>query len=97
MYTLQRLLITLDGQKLSPGYLTPAGSGTALETVLDLKRQADTFVINASPWQSPAALLTRPAFIASLKAGQDVIYLNGVDGNLDLSQGGPAYRFTQPV
>jgi hypothetical protein len=97
MYSLQRLLVTLDGQKLTAGYLTPFGSGTALETAINLKQQADTFVINGSPWQSPAALLTRPAFIASLKAGQDAIYLNGVDGNLDLSQGGPAYKFTQPV
>jgi hypothetical protein len=96
MYSLQRLLITLDGQKLAAGYLTPAGSGTALETAIDLKRQADTFIINASPWQSPASLLSRPAWIASLKAGQDAIYLNDVDGNLNMANG-PAYKFLQPV
>ena len=97
MYNLYRLLIILDGQKLAAGYLTPAGSGTALETAIDLKRQADTFIINGSPWQSPASLLTRPAWVASLKAGQDAIYLNGVDGNLDLSNATPAYKFLQPV
>jgi hypothetical protein len=96
MYTLDRLLVILDGQKLAPGYLTPAGSGTALETVIDLKRQADSFVLNWSPWQSPASLLTRPAWVASLEAGQDAIYLADVDGNLNKANG-PAYRFLQPV
>jgi hypothetical protein len=96
LYTLYHLLIILDGQKLSPGYLTPAGTGnTALETAIDLKRQADAFILNKSPWQSPASLLTRPAWVAS-KDSQDVIYIADVDGNLNKANG-PAYRFTQPV
>jgi hypothetical protein len=95
LYNLYRLLIILDGQQLSPGYLTPAGKGTALETAIDLKRQADTFILNKSPWQSPASLLTRPAWVAS-KDSQDVIYLADVDGNLNKANG-PAYKFTQPV
>jgi hypothetical protein len=95
MYTLQRLLTILDGQKLSPGYLTPP-KPTALETVIELKKAFDPFTLLQNPITPPALLMT-PAWVASLKAGQDAIYLAGVDGNLDLSHAGPAYVFTQPV
>jgi hypothetical protein len=91
MRTLQTLLTILDGQKLGPGYLTP--KTTALETMIDLKRQADTLVLNGLPYIPPAAtLLFTPAWVASLK-GRDAIYLNAVDGNLDFSRGQPAYVF----
>jgi hypothetical protein len=91
MRTLQELLVILDGQKLGPGYLTP--KPTALETMIDLKRQADTLVLNGLPYIPPAAtLLFASAWVASLK-GRDAIYLAGVDGNLDFSNGQPAYLF----
>ena len=94
MYSLQRLLVTLDGQKLSPGYLTP--QATALQTAIALMQQFDPFTLLQNPITPPALLMT-PAWIASLRAGQDAIYLSGVDGNLDLSHAGPAYVFSQPV
>jgi hypothetical protein len=90
MRSLQVLLTILDGQKLSAGYLTP--KPTALETMIDLKRQADGFVLNSLPTLPPATLLFTPAWVASLK-GRDAIFLAGVDGNLDLSKSGPAYVF----
>jgi hypothetical protein len=93
--TLQTLLVILDGQRLSPGYLTPL-KPTALEHMLELKKAADTCILNASPYRDPATLLSTPAFIASLKAGQDAIYLADVDGNLNKANG-PAYYFSQPV
>jgi hypothetical protein len=96
MRSLQTLLVILDGQKLSPGYLTPAGSGTALETVLALKSQFDPYFLLGNPITPPALLFT-PAWVASLGAGRDAIYLSGVDGKLDLSKAGPAYTFSQPV
>jgi hypothetical protein len=91
MRTLQVLLTVLDGQKLGPGYLTP--KATALETMIDLKRQLDTVTINNGPYQSPGTVLFSSAWIASLRAGQNAIYLSGPDGNLDLSKAGPAYVF----
>jgi hypothetical protein len=96
MYSLQRLLTILGGQKLSPGYLTPSGNNTALETVLHLMSQFSYYVILQNPIPYPALLVT-PAWIGSLGVGRDAIFLNGVDGNLDLSHAGPAYIFTQPV
>ena len=48
MRTLQSLLTILDGQKLSPGYLTPP-KPTALECAIDLKRQLDAVTINGLP------------------------------------------------
>jgi hypothetical protein len=92
--TLQNLLVILDGQKLAPGYLTPSGSGTALETVIALKKQFDPFTLLGNPITPPAVLMT-PAFVSSLE-GKDAIYLNGVDGNLNMAAG-PAYSFLQPV
>lgn len=92
--TLQTLLTILDGQKLSPGYLTPSGSGTALETVIALMQQFDPFTLLQNPIARPALLFT-PAWVASLGAGKDAIFLDGVDGFLDLSNGQqqPAYIF----
>lgn len=89
MRTLQTLLVILDGQKLSPGYLTP--KPTALETVIDLIQKFDPVTLLGQPITPPALLFT-PAWVASLK-GRDAIYLNDVSGNLDLSKAGPAYVF----
>jgi hypothetical protein len=96
--TLQELLVVLDGQKLSPGYLTPLAP-TALEHMIALKRTLDTVTINGGAYQPAGNLLFAEAWVGSLRAGQDAIWLNGVDGNLDLSNGNkqPAYIFTQPV
>ena len=95
--TLQQLLVILDGQKLSAGYLTPAGSGTALETAIALIQQFDPFTLVQNPIARPAPIFT-DAWVARF-AGQDAIFLNGADGFLDLSHGAqqPAYIFTQPV
>ena len=84
--TLQTLLVILNGQKLLPGYLTPAGSGTALETVIALKKQFDPYTLASNPIPRPAALFT-PARIAPQVAfggGQEGIFLDDVDGNLNL-------------
>lgn len=89
MRPLQTLLAILDGQHLTPGYLPTFGSGTALETLIGLKNQFDPYTLLQNPIARPAWLFT-PAWVASLK-GQNAIYLAGVDGNLDLSQGQPAY------
>lgn len=93
--TLQTLLVILDGQKLLPGYLTPAGSGTALETVIALKNQFDPFTLAGNPITPPALLFT-PAAVRSLSVvGQTGIFLDAVDGNLDLSRNPqPAYVFS---
>ena len=94
MRTLQTLLVVLDGQHLTAGYLTPSGTGTALETVIALMQQFDPFTIVGAPITPPALLFT-PAWVGSLAAGKDAIYLEGVDGNLDLTHGAqqPAYIF----
>jgi hypothetical protein len=94
MNNLQQLLVILDGQKLKPGYLSPAGTGTALETVIALMNGFNRFVLFQNPIPIPALLFT-PAWIASLGAGQDAIFLDGVDGSLDLSKAAkqPAYLF----
>jgi hypothetical protein len=94
MRTLQVLLTVLDGQKLGPGYLTP--SATALQTMIDLKRQLDTVTINKASYQSPGNVLFSSAWVASLRAGQDAIYLADVDGNLNKANG-PAYVFLPPT
>jgi hypothetical protein len=95
MRSLQELLVILDGQKLSPGYLTPGGP-TALETMIALKQQLDIGTLNKSPYQAPGNVLFASAWVASLRAGQDAIYLADVDGNLNKASG-PAFVFTQPV
>jgi hypothetical protein len=106
---LQNLLVILDGQKLSPGYLQPAPSGTAHDTLIALKQQFDPIQLRTNPlpgMNNPpivngrplANLLFSPAWIGSLAVGQDAIFLDGVDGGLDLSQQRqPAYIFTKPV
>lgn len=91
MNTLQTLLVILDGQKLKAGYLTPP-KPTALETVIELKKAFDPIVLLGNPITPPALLLT-PAWVGSL-SGQDAIFLDGVDGNLALSNNPkPAYVF----
>lgn len=95
MNTLQTLLTILDGQKLGPGYLTPLGP-TALETVIALKKQYDPYTLVQNPLPFPQLLMT-PAFVGSLAAGQDAIFLDDASGNLDLSHGkAPAYVFLPP-
>lgn len=97
MNTLQDLLVILDGQQLGAGYLAPAGAGSALETVMALKRGFDPWTLAGNPLpgmtNQPGApnILLSPAWVASLGAGQDAIFLAGVDGRLDLSHAGPAY------
>jgi hypothetical protein len=104
MPNLQNLLVILDGQKLSAGYLSPAGTGTALETVIALKNQFDPFTIAGNPLPgmtnqvgAPNILLS-PAWVGSLGAGIDGIFLSDVGGWLDQSHTPkPAYTFKQPV
>jgi len=104
MNTLQTLLIILDGQKLLPGYLSPAGTGTALETVIALKNQFDPFTLAQNPlpgmtsWASAPNVLKCPAWVASLAAGQDAIFLSDVMGRIDASHTPkPAYIFANPT
>jgi len=83
--SLQSLLVILDGQKLKAGYLTPPKT-TALECAIELKKAYDPPLLpgNSTPYQFPSLLFT-PAWVGSLGAGQDAIFLAGVDGKLDLS------------
>lgn len=95
MRDLQTLLAILDGQKLSAGYLTPLGDGTAWGTLLALKDQRDPRVTPGAPI-SPPDLLNTPAWVGSLR-GFNAIFLNGVDGRLDLSHNQQAaYYFLLP-
>jgi hypothetical protein len=106
--TLQDLLIILGDQKLAAGYLqpadanaNPAASGTAHNTLRALKRKFDPFVLAQNPLPgmtnqvgAPNTLFC-PAWLGSLGAGQDAIFLDGVDGTLDLSHTPkPAYLFS---
>jgi hypothetical protein len=92
---LQTLLTILDGQKLAPGYLQPLGDGTALGTCMSLMQARDPIVTPETPI-TPPDLLNTPAWVGSLK-GFNAIFLNGVDGNMDLSHGQqPAYLFQLP-
>lgn len=91
MRSLQTLLVILNGQHLTAGYLTPAGAGTAHETVRALILQRDPIQVLSTPI-TPPDLLNTPAWVSSLR-GKDAIYLNDVSGNLDLSKAGPAYIF----
>lgn len=96
MRTLQKLLTVLDGQKLGPGYLTPP-KPTALECAIELKRQLDTVTINGGSYQPNGNLLFASAWIGSLGAGRDAIWLADVGGRLDLSNAqGPAYTLLPP-
>jgi hypothetical protein len=90
MNTLETVLAILGPQKLSAGYLTPSGSGTAHDTLRALRQQFDPITLLGAPITPPALLFT-PAHLTSL-SGQDAIYLDGVDGNLSMAAG-PSYKF----
>jgi hypothetical protein len=96
MNTLNELLTVLgDTQKLSAGYLTPVGSPnpTALQTLIALRKQFDPWVLLQNPLAKPVSLLT-PAWVGSLGAGQDAIFLEDVQGRIDTSHTPkPAYIF----
>jgi hypothetical protein len=95
--TLNELLAILgDTQKLSAGYLTPVGSPnpTALQTLIALRKQFDPYTLIQNPLSRPATLMT-PAWVASLAAGQDAIFLEDVGGRIDTSHTPqPAYIFS---
>ena len=94
MGTLDNLLATLGKtQKLSAGYLTPVGTPypNALETVRALRQQFDPFTLAQNPLgnmtnrvEAPNVLLS-PAWVASLAAGQDAIFIEDVQGRIDTS------------
>lgn len=87
----------LNGQKLKAGYLTPP-KVTAYECMIELKKAYDPISLPQSPtpFQFPSLLFT-PAWIGNVSIGQDGIFLDGVDGNLDLSHTPkPAYLFDNP-
>jgi hypothetical protein len=93
--TLETLLVILKDQKLTAGYLTPAASGTAHDTLRALKQQFDPYTLLGTPITPPALLFT-PALVRSTGTiGQTGIFLDGVGGNLDLSHNPqPAYIFS---
>jgi hypothetical protein len=104
MNTLKTLLIILGGTKLAAGYLTPSGTGTALETVISLMNNFSPFYLLQNPqasmtsWASAPNVLLCPAWIASLGAGQDAIFLSDVQGRIDASHTPkPAFLIQQPV
>jgi hypothetical protein len=103
MNTLNELLTVLgDTQKLSAGYLTPVGTPnpTALQTLRALRQQFDPYILLQNPLPNmtgtvgaPNILLT-PAWVGSLAAGQDAIFLEDVGGRIDTSHTPkPAYIF----
>jgi hypothetical protein len=95
MRTLQKLLTVLDGQKLSPGYLTPP-KPTALECAIELQRQLDTGTLNGAAYQPPGDLLFAESWVGSLGAGRDAIWINDAGGKLDISHAQqPAFIFAQ--
>jgi hypothetical protein len=95
MRDLQTLLVILDGQVLAPGYLTPSGNNTAHDTLRALVQARSPIVTPGTPIQPPD-LLNTPAWVGSLR-GFNAIFLNGVDGRLDLSHNQqPAYYFQLP-
>jgi hypothetical protein len=89
------VLVILKDQKLTAGYLTPAPSGTAHDTLRALRQQFDPYTLLGNPIARPALLFT-PAAVRSLGVvGQTGIFLDRVDGNLDLSNNPqPAYIFS---
>lgn len=89
MYTLQKLLVSLGGQKLGAGYLTPT-KPTAYECAVDMANTFNGTVMMTNPVPVPALLRT-PAWVSSLR-GTNAIYLDDVSGNLATAQG-PAYVF----
>jgi hypothetical protein len=96
MRDLQTLLAILDGQVLAPGYLSPSGNNTAHDTLRALVQARSPIVTPQAPI-SPPDLLNTPAWVGSLR-GFNAIFLNGVNGQLDLSHGNqqPAYYFQLP-
>lgn len=103
MNDLQQLLTILGkDQKLLPGFLTPVGTPpNALETVRALKQQFDPYTLLQNPLPNmtnrnggPNPLLA-PAWVASLAAGQDAIFLDDAMGRIDTSRTPqPAYIFS---
>jgi hypothetical protein len=90
--TLETLLVILKDQKLTAGYLTPASSGTAHDTLRALKQQFDPYTLLGNPITRPALLFTPADVRTTGVLGQAGIFLDGVDGNLDLSHAPkPAY------
>lgn len=92
--TLNELLATLgDTQKLSAGYLTPVGTPnpTALQTLRALRQQFDPWVLAQNPLPNMTGrvgapnILLSPAWVGSLAAGVDAIFLEDVMGRLDTS------------
>lgn len=100
---LDNLLTTLGkDQHLAPGYLTPVGTPpNALETVKALRQQFDPIVLRSNPLPGMTGMgapniLLSPAWIGSLAAGQDAIFLEDVGGRINTSNTPqPAYIFTQ--
>ena len=97
MANLQQILTSLgNDQKLGAGYLTPVGTPapTAAQTVIALKQQFDPYTLYQTPLAPPVALLT-PAYVANAQGQPTAIFLDAVDGNLDMSHGvkQPAYVF----
>lgn len=105
MNSLGQLLIILgNDQKLAPGWLTPSGTPypTALQTWQALKNQFDPYTLMGNPlppmtdWAGAPNILLAPAWVASLAAGQDAIFIADVGGRLNTSNTPqPAYLFTQ--
>ena len=98
---LDNLLTTLGKtQNLAPGYLTPVGNPpNALETVRALRQQFDPWVLKQNPLPGMTGMgapniLLSPAWIGSLAAGQDAIFLEDVGGRINTSNTPqPAYIF----
>lgn len=101
---LDNLLTTLgNDQVLAPGFLTPVGTPrpTALQTVKALRQQFDPYTLLGNPLPgmtnqvgAPNILLS-PAWIGSLAAGQDAIFIEDVGGHLNLGNTPqPAYIFS---
>jgi hypothetical protein len=106
MNSLQTVLTILGRtQKLAPGYLTPVGTGgsppNAHDTVVALKQQFDPITLRSNPLPGMTNqvgapnLLLAPAWIGSLAAGQDAIFIEDVGGRLNTANTPqPAYLFS---
>lgn len=89
MYTLQKLLVSLGGQKLLAGYLTPT-SPTAYQCAVDMIMNFNGTLMSTNP-VTPPTILNTPAWVSSLR-GSNAIYLDDASGNLSTANG-PAYIF----
>lgn len=58
---------------------------------MDMILAHDPIFVLGNPITPPDLLFT-PAWVSSMR-GTNAIYLNAMDGNLDLSKAGPAYVF----